>query len=208
MARLRNGNWRTARFLARRMSQESAGSGRGGTEHGAVTDAYAGRPRAVAPGGSSRPPRNGCWIKGRFGRQTTCPVSRCGGAVCTDTGQTRRRETLAWRADHSFNGLDEVGLPREALFGHASLSPPSPRWWPGQQVGRSVDCRNQPDDICRERADSRSGCGYWRRWAIVSPLALVGLMAQPEGLRSGEGADAIPGIFSGRAHGLPHCSGD
>lgn len=40
-----------------------AGSGRCGTEHGAVTHAYGERPRAVASGGTSRPPRKGCWIK-------------------------------------------------------------------------------------------------------------------------------------------------
>jgi len=63
------------------------------------------------------------------GGSAVAQLARCLDAVAQFEeipAKTRRREIFAQGADHSFNGLDEARSPRNALFGHAWMLPPSP----------------------------------------------------------------------------------
>lgn len=117
----------------------------------------------VASGGSSRPPRNGCWIK-----------------VAARPSDNLPGVSMRWRSLHRYRANAPPGNIGVAC-GSPSQRPGRSRtatrcalparfavaavtcWWPGQQVGRSVDCRNQSDGTCRERANSPSGCRSRRR---------------------------------------------
>ena len=165
------GHWQDCRmeisapraFWQGERGKKRAGSGRCGTEHGAVTHAYVERPRAVASGGCSRPPRNRCWRK-----------------VAARPPDNLPGVSMRWRSLHRYRANappGNIGVACGSLSQRPGRSRTATRcalparfavaavtcWWPGQQVGRSVDCRNQSDGTCRERANSPSGCGSRRR---------------------------------------------
>jgi len=139
-----------------------AGSGRCGTEHGAVIASYAERPQALASGGRARSVSNGCSIKAPARPSDNSPgvFMRCRSlkryrpnappgnirAGCGSLSQRLGRSQTAMQC---------------ALRARVDVAAVT-CWWSGQPVEGSVDCRNQSDGTCRERADSRSGCSSWR----------------------------------------------